>query len=161
MSLKISYFWGMFVKTIVKSNTKGGKRFYHYRLVESYRMNGKPRHRTLLNLGAIPLLDDAPIKRKQLANRIEDLVNGNHQLFPSYLEVELEELALKYHTELIAYHWSGGSSKDSAAANNTEQADYQSVDVNSLAHDLLLDILQKGKKVIALIVTKQLTKNKL
>ena len=75
----------MFIKTIIKSNSKKGKKYYHYRLVESYRIGGKPRHRTILNMGSIPFLDNQSSKRKMLSERIEDLIHGllTSLLFPN------------------------------------------------------------------------------
>ena len=37
----------MFIKTIVKTDKKSGKRYDYYRLCESYRIEGKPRHSIL------------------------------------------------------------------------------------------------------------------
>jgi hypothetical protein len=41
----------MFVKKIDKSNPKKGRVYFTYRLCESYRIDNKVRHRSILNLG--------------------------------------------------------------------------------------------------------------
>lgn len=130
----------MFIKTIIKSNTKGGKKFCQYRLVESYRLNGKPRHRTILNLGAISILDDSVEKRKQLADRIEALIHGNRQLFPPHLEVELEELAQKYYAKLIGFKATEIVKYQSIESEEKGIVDYQSVDLNSISHENVREI---------------------
>jgi len=65
----------MFIKTIPKTDKKTNKRYYYYRLCESYRVGGKPRHRTILNLGS---LEELPNRQdhKLLADRIEQILRG-------------------------------------------------------------------------------------
>jgi hypothetical protein len=49
----------MFIKKIDKNNPKKGKIYFTYRLCESYRIDNKVRHRSILNLGN---LGDVPHK---------------------------------------------------------------------------------------------------
>ncbi len=126
----------MFIKTIIKSNIVGGKKFYHYRLVESYRINKKVRHRTILNLGAVSLLDN-PVKRKQLADRIEQLMQGVKPLFSEIVDTELEALALKYHGQIIR------QMSIQLAGNEVDtpvEKDFRKVDLNSIKHDEVREI---------------------
>ena len=70
----------MFIKTIVKTDKKSGKRYDYYRLCEGYRIGDKVRHRTIVSMGN---LDGVESKRdkKILADLIEVLLKGDRQLF--------------------------------------------------------------------------------
>ena len=122
----------MYIKSIVKSNRKGGKKFYHYRLVEGYRIDGKVRHRTLLNLGSVPLFDEV-MNRKVVADRIEELLKGTGELFAPGLEGELEELARYYYERLIEKRVIEQAGVDHEAGKE-EEKDFKWVDLNSI-HD--------------------------
>ncbi|HDR50303.1 MAG TPA: IS1634 family transposase, partial [Mariniphaga anaerophila] len=43
----------MFIKTIVKTDKKTGKRYNYYRLCESYRIGNKTRHRSIVSMGRL------------------------------------------------------------------------------------------------------------
>jgi hypothetical protein len=47
----------MFIKTIVKTDTKSSKRYDYYRLCEGYRIGNKVRHRTILSLGKLQSIE--------------------------------------------------------------------------------------------------------
>ncbi|MGB0929627.1 MAG: hypothetical protein ACPGVB_02545, partial [Chitinophagales bacterium] len=70
----------MFIKTIVKTDKKSGKRYEYLRLCESYRLGSKTRHRGIITLGSVPQLDTRE-KKKALADRIEELLRGSNSLF--------------------------------------------------------------------------------
>jgi hypothetical protein len=69
----------MFIKKIDKSNPKKGKVYFTYRLCESYRIDNKVRHRSILNLGKLE--DVPPEYHKLLCDRIEQKLKGVNLLF--------------------------------------------------------------------------------
>jgi len=88
------YLCGMFFKTNNRYNAKTGKRENYYSLVESYRNKlGEPSHRTILSLGYDV---DNTLPFREISDRLNELVNGQLNLFP------LEEKAEKYTWQL--YH---------------------------------------------------------
>ena len=65
--------------------------YYTYRLVETSRVDGKVKQRTLLNLGR-----HFSVERQQwslLTSRIEELLNPQQTLFPIKLPITLESEA--------------------------------------------------------------------
>ena len=110
-------------RTSIKSR-RSGKPYYTYRLVESVRVAGKVRQRTLLNLGRhfdLPREQWAP-----LAQRIEQLTHRQEDLLPVPLDAQWETAAQRYSARLIraqAQRDQGTSPSDT---------DYQAVDVNSV-----------------------------
>ncbi len=108
-------------RTSIKSR-RNGEPYYTYRLVESVRIAGKVRQRTLLNLGRhfdLPRAQWAP-----LAQRIEQLTNRQEDLAPVELDAQWEATAQQYSARVIR----AKAQLDESPA----QADYQSLDVNSL-----------------------------
>ena len=81
----------MYIRKV--SHKKQGKKYYEYRLVESYRTaDGKVRQQMLLNFGANFNL--AQEKWKILAQRIEELLHGQETLFRP--EETIEVMAQSY-----------------------------------------------------------------
>ncbi len=108
-------------RTSIKSR-RNGEPYYTYRLVESVRIAGKVRQRTLLNLGR-----HFDLPREQwplLAQRIEQLTNRQEDLAPVELDAQWEATAQQYSALVIR----AKAQLDESPA----QADYQSLDVNSL-----------------------------
>jgi hypothetical protein len=120
----------MFIKTIVKTDKKSAKRYDYFRLCESYRLNGKPRHRTIISLGS---LDDIEVKedRKLLADRIEDMLQATNKLFISSEKPHIESYA-KHFYEKIVKQKLYDVKKDKPENEDTHIADYQDIDLNSL-----------------------------
>lgn len=81
----------MFIKPITKRNRLSGKSYTYHRLLESYRSARGPRHEVLLNLGRLELPKEL---WKVLANRIEQILNGQPRL--TELTEEVEGLAQHY-----------------------------------------------------------------
>ena len=83
----------MFIKKIDKSSKKSGKGYFTYRLCESYRIENKVRHRTILNVGKLENIRKEDFKF--LCDRVEQKVKGMNPLFPSlpdHVEKEAEFL---------------------------------------------------------------------
>ena len=114
----------MYIRRTTIKSRRTGEPYYTYRLVESIRLEGRVRQRTLVNLGR-----HFDVPREQwaaLAQRIEQLVNRQGELIPTELDLQWEEAAQRYSAQVIR-----------AKARLEEgvtalEADYQAVDVNSL-----------------------------
>lgn len=123
----------MFIKTIVKTDKKTGKRYDYYRLSEGYRIDGKVRHRSILTLGMLEGIESKE-DRKLLADRIEALVKGESQLFPISLKSEIEQYAQEFSQRIIQENLldvSPNKGKDLSE----KETDYQVIDINSLEHE--------------------------
>jgi hypothetical protein len=117
----------MFIKTILKTDKKTKKRYYYYRLCESYRIADKPRHRTILNIGR---LQELPNKEDQklLADRIEEIIQGEEPILPSGNPI-IDKLSHQYagaviNQKLVDIPYDKGSK---VVENLYKQADYQKV----------------------------------
>lgn len=88
----------MFIKAVPKTNKKTGKSYKYYRLCESYRLGDKIRHRYILSLGSLDELTDSK-DFKLLADRIEQLLNGQQPLFP--ISDVIEKLAQQFYANII------------------------------------------------------------
>ena len=111
----------MFIRETIKSNKGYKKQFVYHLLVESYRTENGPRQRVLLDLGKLFIPKD---KWKVLANRIEEIVNGQTSLFE--IEPEIEILAIHYANLLI----NKNLNKQKDLQDN--EPDYEEIDVNSV-----------------------------
>ncbi|RKY52608.1 MAG: IS1634 family transposase [Candidatus Neomarinimicrobiota bacterium] len=112
----------MFIRRTVSKNKKyNDEKYYTYRLVESYRLDGKVKQRVLLNLGADFTIDKE--RWSLLSTRIEDIVKKRNSLFEC--DKEIESLAQQYALQII-----------SLSAKNIDDAEeeYKSIDVNSIEH---------------------------
>ena len=110
-------------RTSVKSR-RTGEPYFTYRLVESVRIDGRVRQRTLLNLGRhfdVPREQWAP-----LAQRIEQLVGGQGELLPMELDAKWEGAAQRYSARVIR------AKARIDEGRSPSETDYQAVDINSL-----------------------------
>lgn len=114
----------MFIRRTSIKSRSSGEPYYTYRLVESLRLEGKVRQRTLLNLGR-----HFEVPRAQwlaLAQRIEQLLSGQCDALALDLDPQFEAQAQRYSAMLVH-----ANARTQGPAPGT--VDYQSVDVNSLA----------------------------
>ncbi len=146
----------MFIKTIVKTDKKSGKRYDYYRLCESYRLNGKPRHRTIISLGG---LEDLSSKedRKLLADRIESMLTGAISLFDNQENPGISKYAQEYYNKII-----GGRLYDAAKGKTTDpnvySTDYQEIDINTFETS---DVREIGSEWLAFQAIQQLEVDKM
>jgi transposase len=146
----------MFIrKSPIKSKKTGGS-YYSYRLVESVRVEGKVKQKTLLNLGKHFDIDSA--HWALLANRIDHLLQSNgtesqQNLFEAEhsLTRDLEAAAQRYAALLLRKL--SVPVPDSDAVENSPAADYQAVDVNQIK---VLKPRSMGAETLALHAFKQL-----
>ena len=87
----------MYIKKTLKIDSKSGKKYAAYHLVESVRTEKGPRQRILLYMGAELALSEGELKL--LAQRIEEIIVGQQPLL-SYAE-DVERLAQTYASQVI------------------------------------------------------------
>ncbi len=120
----------MYIRKVTQKKT--GKEYYTHRLVETYRnTEGKVRQRVLLNLGTHFLAP--PEQWKSLADRIEEITNGQQILFP------LDD-ALENEAQNIAKRVIHRVAEEEAPLAITTENDYRAVDLNSLEHQQIRQI---------------------
>lgn len=128
----------MFLKTIVKTDKKSGKRYDYFRLCESYRIDGKPRHRTILSLGKLSELTSKE-ERKLLADRVEDLLNGSNRLFFDTQKAHIEKYAKQIYKKIVDKKLI--DVKQSNPDNRNDLLpDFQEIDMNSFISEEAKDI---------------------
>jgi hypothetical protein len=88
----------MFIKKITKTDKTSKNQYVTFRLVQSFRLAGKPRHRNILDLGTLP--DIPPDKHKALANRIEELLCNQTNLFPGP-DNSIDQSAMLFYKKLL------------------------------------------------------------
>lgn len=131
----------MFIRRTVSKNKKyDEEKYYTYRLVESYRVDGKVKQRVLLNLGADFNVDKD--NWSTLSTRIEDIIKQRESLFS--IDEDLESLAQQYALQIISL---------SAKSLDNADEDYKNIDVNSIEQ---VDIKTIGSEHIVYETMKEL-----
>lgn len=87
----------MFIRKTLKTESRSGKKYSAYYLVESIRTDKGPRQTTLLYMG--PKIDLPEEEHKLLAQRIGEIISGQQPLIP-YSEA-IESLAQMYASRVI------------------------------------------------------------
>jgi len=128
----------MFLKLNIKTDKITNKAYSYYRLCESYRLGDKTRHRTIIDIGKQVQID-TPLARKQLADSIECLLKGSTPLFA--IDGMIEKTAL----QIVEKIRSNQSKAASVATPSTPpvaivDADYQTIDTNSIQHQSAREI---------------------
>jgi hypothetical protein len=114
----------MYIRRTAIKSRRTGEPYYTYRLVESVRLGGSVRQRTLLNLGR-----HFDVPREQwglLAQRIEQLLSQQNTLLAIELDPQSEAAAQRY--AALVVRAKARFDEDQAP----EEADFQAVDVNCL-----------------------------
>ena len=121
----------MYIRSVSQKNRKEDEMYTTYRLVESYRnTQGKVRQQVLLNLGAAFSIPKE--KWGNLANRIEEIRNGQDELFK--LDTVLENEAQRIAKRLIHKSSVIETTPQNPSSPLKVDTDYQTVDINSLEH---------------------------
>lgn len=125
----IYYLAAMFIRQVKKKNSKSGKTFFQYQLVQNSRIEGKVKQHSILYLGSEPLLDSKE-NRKMLVNILKSrifkqvLLHKNdypdfiHQLADKYIE----KLQIKYKDESLEKAISIPPLKETAQMENVDIA---------------------------------------
>lgn len=134
----------MFIRKTIKVDPKTLKEYFSYQLVESIRTNRGPRQNILLTIGND--FDLSKEERKDLANRIDEIVSGINSLF-SY-PVHIESLAQGFAKQLIQKQ-----SLLCLEVKKEQLTEYHHVNVNSLENENSREI---GVEHICLEIFKKL-----
>ena len=89
----------MFIRRTTTKKSADGKSYFTYRIVESERVDGRVKQRTLINLGR-----HFSVSREDwsaLCARIEQLMSRQVSLLPVDLSNELEQMAQRFATRII------------------------------------------------------------
>jgi len=142
----------MFIKEIKKKNKNDGKTFLSHRLVESYRTPKGPRQRVILQLGKLELPRE---QWKSLANRIEEIANGNESVLFATTTKEVEALAFHYAQLLIKQKIRQKQSipEKQEQAQGVDEPEYHTVDIKSVNTSTVRSI---GAESVSLHAFKQL-----
>lgn len=114
----------MYIKEISKKNKGFDKKFFYARLVQSYRIGNKVRHKNILNLGKLELHKS---KWKDLSDRIEQIINKEDVLFET--DPIVERLANHYAALIVKQNIQPDQKQSEIEKNNN---DFQKVDIGSL-----------------------------
>ena len=89
----------MFVKPLSKYNKTTQQRYSLYQLCESYRLDGRVRHRVIIGLGK---LEELPTDEQKilLGKRIEEMVQGKARLPFEQVDEQVERLARHFYSEI-------------------------------------------------------------
>jgi hypothetical protein len=116
----------MFIRKTTHTNKRNKKEYHTFKLIESVRTERGPRQRMLLNLGTGFNLEEE--RWKDLANRIEEIVTGQDNLFV-YPE-EVETLAIRYARKVVDYQGKPGKGEEKSS-----DPDYQRVDIDTIDNE--------------------------
>jgi len=124
----------MFIKTIVKTDKKTGKRYEYYRLCEGYRIGNSVRHRSIVSLGKLEGIDKED--KKLLADRIETLLKGEGDLFICLDKPHIEKYAREFSNRIINEKLLDIAPSVMAGKPQKDiPAEYKTVDTNSIRHE--------------------------
>lgn len=129
----------MFIKTIVKTDKKTGKRYDYYRLCEGYRIGNSIRHRTIVTMGKLEGVDSKEDK-KFLADLIETLIKGDRQLFSFNVKPEIEKYANQFANRIINENLLDIAPNTGPVAEAEKETDFEPVDINSIKHEDVREI---------------------
>lgn len=120
----------MFIRRTKKIDSKNGREYFLFQLVESTRTERGPRQNIVLNLGTDLELDPSEIK--VLANRIEEIItNQTSFLLP---EEKIERFAQHFAAKILANR-SQPSLPLAKISKSLEPSEFHSIDVNSIEHE--------------------------
>jgi transposase len=117
----------MFIKKTLKRDSKSGKKYFAYHLVESVRTEKGPRQHTLLYMGSEIEIPEG--EHKLLAQRIEEIIAGEHPLLP-YAE-KIERLAQAYASQVIR-RLSEPKDNNGPSENEDLPPEFVSININSI-----------------------------
>ena len=137
--VRVLYIWErfctlcpMFIRQTKKQRSKDSKIFYQYSLVQSTRVNGKARQRTILYLGSDEELQDKQ-NRSMVLDVLKNKIQGTPPIF-SDIPAHLYKLGLAYY-EKYKIRYAGIDEQPGTIPQPAEPTDYQTIDVNRLEVD--------------------------
>lgn len=116
----------MFIRKALKIDSRSGKSYSAYHLVESVRTVKGPRQKTLLYMGS--QIDLPEGEHPLLAQRIEEIIQGQQTLVP--YSAEVERLAQLYASQVIRRL----SEVDAGEKSPSSSAEFVAIDINTIEH---------------------------
>jgi len=128
----------MFIRQTKKSNSRQGKVFFQYVLVQGYRINGKARQRNVLYLGSHNFMEDKEVRRKigkALEEKIFNIIDFQNadSFYETLIEEHKKQVDKWYAKYLTKYKEQGRSSLSKPA--NPKTATFEEVDISSIETD--------------------------
>jgi transposase len=114
----------MFIRKTHIRNRVTQKSYWNFQLVESIRTERGPRQRILLNLGVDLDLND--LERKELANRIEEILTGTLSLLPA--SEKIEKYAQKFSSQILEISFSADANEKIQESTDFETIDLQTIE---------------------------------
>ncbi len=120
----------MFIRQVKKTNTKQGKVFYQYQLVQASRINGKVKQNQVLYLGSDKALDNKQV-RADVLTQLQSKIFNQPLLLNDFSKVS-QNLAEQYYQKyLIKYDTIPVGNKIIIPQTDTE-VDFQPVDIKNV-----------------------------
>lgn len=133
----------MYIRCTTIKTSKTGEPYKSFRLVESERVNGKVKQRTLINLGRY--FDVPQAQWQSLSSRIDQLLTGQSFFLSIELDDDLEKVAQRYTAQIIASR---------STINDDVDIKFEAVEINRVE---LVRPRRVGIEHLALHAVKQLT----
>ena len=126
----------MFIRQTKKANSKYGKVFSQYVLIQAYRVNGKSRQRNVLYLGSHKFLQDKELRRriaKALEEKIYDTLDfEGAERYYDVLENEYKKQVDKWYARYLEKQKENENQLLSKPANG-KNATFEEIDTSSIA----------------------------
>ena len=121
----------MFIKPFPKYNKTTKERYTIYRLCESYRIDGRIRHRSIIGFGKLEELPSEE-QKKQLVSRVEEMLkHGINTLEIGRFDEKVEALARYFYNEIKTKR---------RYDVNQDKAEWETVDISSLKNSNARDM---------------------
>ncbi len=121
----------MFIRQVKKKNTKNGKTFFQYQLVQASRIEGKVKQQSILYLGSEPLLADRQ-NRKMLLDTLQARIFGQSLIFAKEYPGEIHELANRYYEKFKIKYKDLPTGKSISIPPKKENTQMENIDISSL-----------------------------
>ncbi len=120
----------MFIRQVKKQRSKSSKVFYQYSLVQTSRIDGKVKQRTILYLGSEKQLED-PENRKTVLEVLKSKIFKQERLFPIDISPDLEKLALHYYQKYLVKYGQNAENSVSIPP-SPKKAEFHNIDIKGL-----------------------------
>ena len=120
----------MFIRQVKKKNTKQGKIFYQYQLVQASRVNGLVKQTQVLYLGSEPELQDKQT-RLEVLEQLQALIFKQKLLHNNYSKTS-QKLTEQYYQKYLIKYGSETPENKIVVPSPDISVDFQSVDIKNL-----------------------------
>lgn len=121
----------MFIRQVKKKNSKTGKTFYQYQLVQASRVNDKVKQQSLLYLGSEALLSEKE-NRDMLVQTLQAKIFGQALMFTKDYPGFIHDMANKYHEKFKIKYKDISAEKPFSVPPSTKNAQMEAIDLSSI-----------------------------